>query len=207
VRHGCVVFAEAKFYVGFWELKSTLNLGLEVNSRMGLPTLQRHCTENSKQSNIPRNETAVLHSQFPHSCFCKRFIFSHNRSQIHECGNWERSRAVSFRGIHKSDLLCNACSMKYIFYDLNSTSCATQCSWVSDEYRCNISSQPSPNQRGYNSRSTLAPHKPTKNSTSGHSSQVFWREEVRQATSVVPKTLNIRASFLIRHSETNSLIK
>jgi hypothetical protein len=26
-----------------------------------------------------------------------------NRSQIHECGNWEQGRPVSFLGIHKSD--------------------------------------------------------------------------------------------------------
>jgi hypothetical protein len=31
-----------------------------------------------------------------------------NRSEIHECGNWERNRAVSFLGIHKSNLLCSA---------------------------------------------------------------------------------------------------
>ncbi len=205
MRHSCVVFSEAKFYVGFWELKSTLNLGLEVNCRMMLPTFQRHCTENSKQifTEMKLQCFILIHSFM----FLWAFIFFHNRSQIHECGNWERSRAVSFLGIHKSDLLCNACSMKYIFYDLYSTSCATYCSWVSDEYSCNISSQPYPNQSGYNSRSTLAPHKPTKNSTSGHSSQGFWREEVRQATSVVLKIINIRASFLIRHSETNSLIK
>jgi hypothetical protein len=28
-----------------------------------------------------------------------------NRSQIHECGNWERGRAVSFLEIDKSDLV------------------------------------------------------------------------------------------------------
>ncbi len=30
-----------------------------------------------------------------------------NRSQIHECGNWEGVRAVSFLGIHKSDFVCS----------------------------------------------------------------------------------------------------
>jgi hypothetical protein len=30
------------------------------------------------------------------------------RSQIHECENWERDRAVSFLGIHKSDQVCSA---------------------------------------------------------------------------------------------------
>ncbi len=34
-------------------------------------------------------------------------IYKLNRSQIHECGNWERGRAVSFLGIHKSDLICS----------------------------------------------------------------------------------------------------
>jgi hypothetical protein len=31
-----------------------------------------------------------------------------NRSQIHECGNWERSRPVSFLTVHISELLCSA---------------------------------------------------------------------------------------------------
>jgi hypothetical protein len=31
-----------------------------------------------------------------------------NRSRIHECGNWKPGLAVSFLGIHKSDLLCSA---------------------------------------------------------------------------------------------------
>jgi hypothetical protein len=30
-----------------------------------------------------------------------------NHSQIHVCGNWERGGAVSFLGIHKSDLVCS----------------------------------------------------------------------------------------------------
>jgi hypothetical protein len=30
-----------------------------------------------------------------------------DRSQIHECGNWERGRAVSFLGILHSDLVCS----------------------------------------------------------------------------------------------------
>jgi hypothetical protein len=52
---------------------------------------------------IPRNETARPRSQFLHSCICERFKYSQyrsaylaeaiweyiNRSQIHECGNWE----------------------------------------------------------------------------------------------------------------------
>jgi hypothetical protein len=40
-----------------------------------------------------------------------------NRSQKHECGNWERGRAASFLGIHKSDLLCSA-NVKRTWYCL-----------------------------------------------------------------------------------------
>jgi hypothetical protein len=61
-------------------------------------------------------------SQFPHSCVCARFIYSHvrptyfpaaeyedqseeyiNRSQKHECRNWDCSRAVPFLGIFASN--------------------------------------------------------------------------------------------------------
>ncbi len=61
-----------------------------------------------------------------HSCFCERFIYSHDRSaycaagnqadrswkyinrlQIHECGHWDWGRAVSFLGAHKSYFLCS----------------------------------------------------------------------------------------------------
>jgi hypothetical protein len=65
------------------------------------------------ETNIPRNETARPCSQFLYFCICEQFMYSHdgskivdrslkyiNRSQIHECGNWERDRAVSFLGIH-----------------------------------------------------------------------------------------------------------
>jgi hypothetical protein len=41
-----------------------------------------------------------------------------NRSQIHECGNWLQGRAVSFMGIHKSDLLCSASQNSVLFTKL-----------------------------------------------------------------------------------------
>ncbi len=61
-----------------------------------------------------------------------------NRAQIHECGNWERGSAVSFLGIHKSDLLCSA----GIIRSRNSQNLITFCSvYKSDlilpEKRCN----------------------------------------------------------------------
>jgi len=67
--------------------------------------------------------------QFPHSCVCERFIYSHdrpaysaagkyvdwswkyiNRSQAHECGNWDWGRAIPFLGIHKWDFSCSTTS-------------------------------------------------------------------------------------------------
>jgi hypothetical protein len=59
-------------------------------------------------TNIPRKGIVRPQSQFPHLCVCERFIYSHNRSaysvignyvdqsweytnrsQKHECGNWD----------------------------------------------------------------------------------------------------------------------
>jgi hypothetical protein len=39
-----------------------------------------------------------------------------NRSQIHECRNWERGRAVSFLGINKSGLLCSVCNFFFVIF-------------------------------------------------------------------------------------------
>jgi hypothetical protein len=73
---------------------------------------------------------AASHSLFHVS---DRFIYSHDRSayllqqnkwtlswgyinrpQIHECGNWKRGRAVSFLGIHKTDLVCSAADVNHL---------------------------------------------------------------------------------------------
>jgi hypothetical protein len=76
---------------------------------------------------IPRKGTAQPQSQFQHSCFCLRFIYSQdrsaystagkwvdrsweyiNRSQTQECGNWDcPGRAVPCLGMHKSKFLCS----------------------------------------------------------------------------------------------------
>ncbi len=69
------------------------------------------------ETNVPRKGIARPQSQFPHSCVCERFIYSHNRpaysaarkyldrywkyinrSQTHECGNWDWGRRNSFSG-------------------------------------------------------------------------------------------------------------
>jgi hypothetical protein len=78
------------------------------------------------ETNIPRKGIAPPQSQFPHSCVCKRFIFSHdrsaysaawnyvdwsweyiNRSQTHGCGNWDWDRAIPFLGTHKWGFRCS----------------------------------------------------------------------------------------------------
>ncbi len=76
--------------------------------------------------NIPREGIARPESQFPHSCVCKLFQYSTdlsansaaekyvdrsreyiNRSQTHECGNWDCVPAIPFLGIHKWDFRCS----------------------------------------------------------------------------------------------------
>ncbi len=77
--------------------------------------LQRTNTENSKR--------IFSENEFPHSCVCERFIYSHdrsassaagnmsweyiNRSQTHECENWDWGRAIPRKGIHKWDFHCS----------------------------------------------------------------------------------------------------
>jgi hypothetical protein len=42
-----------------------------------------HIAKNQRrklETNIPKNGIARPHSQFPHSCVCERFIYSHDRS-------------------------------------------------------------------------------------------------------------------------------
>jgi hypothetical protein len=85
---------------------------------------------------IPRNETVISKteskysvSQFRHSYICERFIYFQdqsacsaagkcvdrsweyiNRSQAHECGNWDWGRAIPRKGIHKWDFPCSVAS-------------------------------------------------------------------------------------------------
>ncbi len=85
-----------------------------------IAALQRH---NSRfETNIATKGIARPQSQFPLSCVCERFVYSHdlpaysaagkyvdrsweytNRSQTHECRNWVWGRAIPFLGIHKWD--------------------------------------------------------------------------------------------------------
>jgi hypothetical protein len=112
-------------------ISSTLT---SLNSNLFSPTLQRHNIEN------PGKGIAGPRSQFPHSCVCERFLYSHdrsaysatgkyvdrsweyiNRSQTHECGNREWGRAIPFPGMHKWDFICSV-------QELHVTSLCLECS-------------------------------------------------------------------------------
>jgi hypothetical protein len=95
--------------------------GHHRNRKQGL-----HCKDNKpKIRNIfPEKDLYIVHS-----CICVRFMYSDDRSaysaagkyigepiqgiycinrlQTHECGNWDRGRAVSFLGRHESKFLCS----------------------------------------------------------------------------------------------------
>jgi hypothetical protein len=85
------------------------------------PALQRTNTQNSKQI-FPEKLIVWPQSQFRHSCVCERFIYSQerstyflqqnrpdrlweyiNRSQAHECVNWDCGCAIPFLGIFVSN--------------------------------------------------------------------------------------------------------
>ncbi len=98
--------------------------------------MQRHCTENSEQifqemrlGCLVRNfhiheSVSNLHIRMIVRLFCCSKIggsivgIYKLLTDLGECGNWERGRAVSFLGIHKSDLVCSACGLqcRLIYY-------------------------------------------------------------------------------------------
>ncbi len=57
--------------------------------------------------NHPVSE-ATPNSEITGAYCAASFQYTNRAQKIHECGNWERGRAVSFLGIHKSDLVCSA---------------------------------------------------------------------------------------------------
>ncbi len=98
-----------------------------------------HCKDTipkilNKYSQV-RNCNATVQSQFLHSCFCERFIYSSDRSaysaagkqvgrtweyihidrsQTHECGgNWDWGRTIPFLGTHKLKFLCSVFASPY----------------------------------------------------------------------------------------------
>jgi hypothetical protein len=80
-----------------------------IYSELGGPAYTAKNQYRKFEPNIPRKGIARPQSQFPHSSVCERFIYSRdrsaysatenmcvdqsweyiNRSQTHECGNWE----------------------------------------------------------------------------------------------------------------------
>jgi hypothetical protein len=77
---------------------------------------------------------ALPQSQFPHSCVCERFIYSQdrstyffaaeyadrsgeyiNRTQKHECKNWDYGRAVHFLGIYVSNFRYSIFAVNYAY--------------------------------------------------------------------------------------------
>jgi hypothetical protein len=98
-----------------------------ANTRLAWPALQRYNTENSKQI-FPEKELRGLFLNFHiHEPVSDLYIptiglpillqvnkwtdpgyIYINRSQIHECGNWDWVRAIPFLGIHKWDFRCSA---------------------------------------------------------------------------------------------------
>ncbi len=85
------------------------------------------------ETDITRKGIAQPQSQFPHSSVCEQFIYSHdlsaysaagkyvdrtweyiNRSQTHECRNWDWGRANSFLGIYKWDFRCSAVQNNFL---------------------------------------------------------------------------------------------
>ncbi len=77
------------------------------------------------ETSVPRKGIAEPQSQFPHSCVCERFLYSHNRSAYSDAGkyvdrSWENKsltdtwmwkldwgRVHPFLGTHKWDFSCN----------------------------------------------------------------------------------------------------
>ncbi len=101
--------------------------GLAGSINLGLKRPTQPCTAKNHyrkfETHIPRKG---IESQFPHSCVCERLIYSHdwsalfaagnyvdrsweyiNRSQTHECENWDRDRAIPRKGILKWDFPCS----------------------------------------------------------------------------------------------------
>ncbi len=123
-------------------------------------TLQRH---NWKfETNIPRKGIALHESQFPHLRVCEWFLYSHdwsaysatgkypgnilyiNRSQTHECGNWDWGRAIPFLGIQHLFRIFNIMSLKCSQWggEGYGTLVAREVLWIHKwDFRCSVDSE------------------------------------------------------------------
>ncbi len=73
--------------------------------RLQPSALQRHCAENSKQIFSEMKLHDLVPDSYIHVSVSDLYIPT--IGQIHECGHWQRGRAVTFLGIHISDLVCS----------------------------------------------------------------------------------------------------
>ncbi len=86
--------------------KSILRLRIDMSWSL-------HCEEDPNYA-FPEMKLLGLVPNFNiHVSVSYLYVYSRNRSQIHKCRNSEQGLAVSIPGIHKSDLLCSACSMQF----------------------------------------------------------------------------------------------
>ncbi len=85
-----------------------------IRKQTAIPKIFCHALQRQSHLCIPFLGIGRFQSQFPHSCFCEWFIYSEerstyflqqnkqihnaweymNRSQTHECGNWDCGRAI-----------------------------------------------------------------------------------------------------------------
>ncbi len=98
-----------------------------VNAVLHSPYFESHCKDTIPKFETKIHRKGIARSQFPHSCVSERFIYSHNRSaysaaekyvdrsweyinrsQTHECGNWDISHAIPYLGIYKWVFRCSA---------------------------------------------------------------------------------------------------
>ncbi len=110
------------FYIQTMNNDDQLKISAVPNQILKWHTAKKHYRK--FETNIPRKGIARPKSQFPHSCICERFLYSHdqsaysaagnmltdsgntyiNHSQTLECGKWDWGRAISRKGIHKWDV-------------------------------------------------------------------------------------------------------
>jgi hypothetical protein len=65
------------------------NFTIKVNTS-GVDPLKDHTAKTKYryfETNVPRNGISGSQSQFPHSCVCERFLYSHGRSAYSAGGN------------------------------------------------------------------------------------------------------------------------
>ncbi len=150
------VFYDYNLYHVSWEM-----ITRSVNSLTD--TRQRHNTEYLKQI-FPEKELRSLNPNFHIHVSVSDLIYSHdrsadsaagknvdrsweyiNRSQTHECGNWDWGRAIPFLGIYINRIFrCSVVCRGYIFYEyyLSTYMYFVLSTWHMEHIDCNWQPQP-----------------------------------------------------------------